>query len=351
MKFAVGYQMSEQGEEPFSTIVRDYLEHIAEIYFPWGDMPSGRASIAGRRGYTDWTWQERLESDLLEIKGMGIKLDLLFNANCYGGGAVSLRLENQVISLLEHLEDAVGGVDTVTTTSLAVARTVKKHFPQIEVRASVNMRLGEERAMELVSGLFDGYYVQREYNRNIKHIKELKEWADDRGKKLYMLANSGCMACCPGQTFHDNMVAHESEIDETANIPGWTPHVCWNQLRESENWHLLLENSWIRPEDLSRYDNLFPIVKLATRMHAHPRMVLQAYTSRKYRGNLLDLFEPGFSPSLAPYIIDNQRFPQAWFQMTSTCSRKCRTCGYCRELLQSLLVCMEPEVLDSSLSR
>ncbi len=338
MKFAVGYQLSEASEEPFVQLVRDFLPHVAEVYFPWADLPSGRAALTSRRGYTDWTGQHRLESDLRSLRELGVRLDLLFNANCYGARAASTYLENQVRSVLAHLESLVGGIETVTTTSLAVARTVKRHFPAVEVRASVNMRIGTIEAMRYVSGLFDGFHVQREHNRDLNYLRELKAWADQAGKRLYLLANSGCLAYCPGQTFHDNMVAHEAEIDETANLPGWTPHVCWHLYRDRANWPAVLQGSWVRPEDLHHYEGLFQTVKLATRMHARPRAVLAAYAGRRWRGNLLELLEPGFAPALAPFILENDRFPDDWFEQTSACERRCRRCSYCREVLAQVLV-------------
>lgn len=338
MKFAVGYQLTDEGDDSFVELVRDYREHIAEVYFPWMNMPSGRAALTSRRGLTDWTGQARLEKDLRALKEMGVKLDLLFNANCYGRLAVSQELENLVGSIVAHLEDAVGGAEIVTTTSLAVARTVKRHFPDVESRASVNMRIGTVRGMEYVKGLFDSFHVQRDYNRDFARLGELKAWADKHQKKLVMLANSGCMAFCSGQSFHDNMVAHEAEIDETLNIPGWTPHVCWHNLRDRENWVWLLQNTWVRPEDLHYYEDLFPVVKLATRMHANPRMVVHAYANRRHAGNLLDLFEPGFGPALAPYVIDNTRFPEDWFEKVTQCRKLCDQCDYCAKVLEKVLV-------------
>ena len=148
MKFAVGYQLAEEEEEPFVHLVRDFRDHIEEVYFPWADMPSGRAPLNTRRGYTDWGAQEYLEHELEALKGMGIKLDLLFNANCYGRLAASQYLENQVVSLLDYLGQKVGGVDIVTTTSPAVARTVTRNFPDADVRASVNMRIGTVKGMQ-----------------------------------------------------------------------------------------------------------------------------------------------------------------------------------------------------------
>jgi len=345
MRFAIGYQLPDEDEEPLVDIVRDYLDHVAEIYFPWSDMPSGRAPLTTRRGYTDWTAQHRLEADLRALRDLGLKLDVLFNANCYGRLAVSQHLANRVISVLDHLDTVVGGADIVTTTSPAVAHVVKESFPEVEVRASVNMRIGTVQGMRYLAHLFDGYYVQRDFNRELGHLRGLKQWADENGKKLYLLANSGCLRFCSGQTFHDNLVAHEEEVDETLNVPNWTPHTCWNFLRDRRHWPAVLQATWIRPEDLHHYDDLFPLAKLATRMHARPRAVVHSYVKGRCRGNLLDLFEPGYSPAFSPCIVDNERFPEDWFERTSDCGGQCHKCGYCEAVLEQVLVNVDTETL------
>ena len=338
MKFAVGYQLPEADEEPFVDIVGDYADHIAEVYFPWADLPSGRAALLSRRGHTDWSGQRRLEADLLAVREMGIRLDLLFNAACYGRYAASEFLANRVISVLEHLERIAGGADVVTTTSPAVAWTIQRHFPGVEVRASVNMRIGTVAGMEYVEDLFDSFCVQREHNRDPGRLQELKAWADAHGKGLTMLANSGCLAHCSGQAFHDNMVAHEAEIDETAPLAGFTPHVCTAYFADRDHWPMILANTWVRPEDLHHYEGLFDVVKLATRQHARPRMVIDGYVRRRHRGNLLELLEPSHARLLAPYILDNERFGADWFDRSSGPATALRGCDYCRDVLQQVLV-------------
>ena len=69
MKFAVGFQLYEGNEEPFSHIVNTYKAHISEVFFAWQDIPTGRSSVATRHGYTDWTVQQRMEEELRAIKG------------------------------------------------------------------------------------------------------------------------------------------------------------------------------------------------------------------------------------------------------------------------------------------
>ena len=337
MKFSVGFQLYENGEETFSDIVRTYNEYISEVFFAWPEMPSGRGDVLVHSGDVQDV-QQRMERELKEIKEMGVKLDLLFNANCYGAESLSEKLACKVCSVIEHLESVGCGVEIVTTTSLAIAHTVKKFFPQIEVRASVNMKIGTIKGMEYVSDLFDSFHVQREYNRDLAHLNELKNWADKNGKKLVLLANSGCFTHCSGQIFHDNNVAHESEICKMQNIEGFNPYVCWRSLRHRSNWVKLLQNTWIRPEDIHNYEGLFDTVKLATRIHRLPGLVIDAYSRRRYFGNVLDLFEPTFSASIAPFIIDNSAFPKNWFDKTSTCDKICYRCNYCDEVLKKVLM-------------
>ncbi len=338
MKFAVGFQLYDVGEEPFSSIVQAYRDSISEVFFPWQDFATGRSPVATRHGFTDWTAQARTEEELKKIKAMGIKLDLLFNGNCYGQYAISEKLANSVCSVIAHLEEIDCGVDIITTASPAIAHTVKKHFKKIEVRASVNMKIGTVKGMHYLSDLFDSFHVQRDYNRNIPHLKMLKEWADQNGKKLIMLANSGCFRDCSGQIFHDNLVAHESEVCEVENIKDFTPYVCWRALKDRKNWSMLLQNTWVRPEDLHHYEGIFDTVKLATRMHTHPGMVIDAYVRGKYYGNTLDLFEPGFGRAIAPYVMDNSAFPKDWFEKTTNCDKQCHKCGYCEGVLKKLLL-------------
>lgn len=341
IKYAIGYQLPDEQGESFTEMVRTYQNDIAEVYFPWMDTPTCRAPLSEQRGYVDWTAQKQLEDDLRAIKECGVKVDILFNANCYGGEAVSQRLANRISSILDYLNEVIGGVEIATTTSPAIAHIIKKNFPEIELRASVNMRIGTIKGMEYLDHLFDSFHLQREYNRDFARIEELKSWTDTHGKKLIMLANSGCMRFCSGQIFHDNLVAHEQEIDETHNIADWNPHLCWNFFKDRKNWVHILQNTWIRPEDIHHYDGIFPVVKLATRMHSRPEMVIKAYIEQKFYGNLLDLCEPGFSPLLAPYIIDNTSFPEDWFEKTSKCKKNCNTCDYCQQVLEKVLKKME----------
>ena len=336
MKFAVGYQQTDTGE-PFSAIVRDYRESIAEVYFPWPGSASGRAALGRIDGAADWSAQARLEEELAEIRSLNVRLDLLFNANCYGGEAISSAFRNRIVSILAYLNGKGVLPEIVTTTSPFVAHVVRSEYPGIEIRASVNLRIDSTLAMEYLSDLFDSFYLRRDLQRDLARVQRFHQWCAGHGKKLLLLANSGCLLNCPAQTFHDNLVAHDSEVDGRRN-ERYLPHLCWRLYRERRHFVEFLRSSWLRPEDLRAYEPWIPVVKLATRQHSHPRMVIGAYAARHFRGNLLDLMEPSFSAAFAPYLIDNEQFPDDWRESMS-CSdpANCTHCGRCETLLARVL--------------
>jgi len=289
-------------------------------------------------GYIDWTAGEQMEKELSAIRQKGVRLDLLLNANCYGAESLSRHLSNKILSVIDHLCERVGGVDAVTTASPFIAECVKKHFPAIRVRASVNMSIGTVKGMDYLGDLFDSFYLQREYNRDLSRVRLMSEACKERGKELFMLANSGCLNFCTGHIFHDNLVAHEKDIASMCNVEGFEPLTCKRYLSKPENRHAFLQGSWVRPEDIHNYEGLVSGVKLATRTHAHPGLVISAYARGKFSGNLLDLCEPGYGAIFAPYVIDNTRMPKDFFDRVTSCDKQCHKCNYCHSALEEALI-------------
>ena len=335
MCFAAGYPHFADGA-PFAEIA---LRHpaVREVYFPWVDEPSGRPKLGFEEEDDPDELAAALKRDLTRLKDAGIKLDLLLNANCYGAEAMSNALAKHVEDIFEKLDSWGCKPETCTVASPFVARTVKALAPDVEVRASVNMRLTTLQAFRYLSPLFDSYYLGRDVQRNLETVKRFSDWCHANGKRLCILANSGCLRNCPWQTYHDNLIAHSDEAMKTGNVRGWNPHLCWTLYKDRKNFAEILKSTWVRPEDIGRYEGLVDVVKLATRQHANPDMVISAYERGAFEGNLLDLFEPGFSPAFFPQFVDNAAFPSDWFDRTSSCPRECTQCGYCESALAKVL--------------
>jgi len=336
MKFSIGYKLPTEG---YSTLelVREYLDSVEEVYFALPGQSSGRAPL-GRDA--DWTPEETrnvLFDELAAVAELGVKPVLLYNAACYGQDAISKTFAKQIVEETRYLEKTIR-LACVTTTSPFVARVLKEAGFAGEIRASVNMKLGTPRAMEPLLEMFDGFYLQRDRQRNLAYVKSMYEWTHARGKRLYLLVNSGCLRDCPFQAFHDNLVAHEAEIAKQNNPPSRFPAPCWEFLSKPENRRRILQNTWIRPEDLKQYVPYCDGMKLATRMHDNPRLVLHAYSTGKSPGNLLDLTEPSYSLLMKGEILDPGRFPDDWFETTRCCDGRCDMCDYCRNIAERAFV-------------
>jgi hypothetical protein len=287
LKLSVGYFLPDRYS--ICDCLEQYGEAVAELYFPVRDMPDGRGmSIFGEAE------EKEMLAELKEIKSKGIKLNMLWNANCYGAQALSKDLADKVKRTIEKLFTYIE-FEIVTTSSLFIASVIKKTFKELEVRASVNMDIGSKNEIRYLENYFDSFCVARSLNRDKKNLKELSAYAHSSGKKVYLLANSGCLQNCPAHAFHDNLVAHEHEIARHENLMQFKG-ICWDFYGKNRSQKDFWENStWVLPEQIDDYEGIVDGIKIATRVHSNPGMVIEAYAQRYYDGNVLGLMEPDFS--------------------------------------------------------
>lgn len=335
MKLMVGYQLCETDDFIREIIRRK--EQIQEVYFSWGNMPNGRHTALVHKDLMPWQVQQHQMQDLQELCDAGLAFNLLLNGNCYGRQSLARSFLNTVCDTVDDLAYRYRLV-SVTTTSPVIARCLKQNFPELEIRASVNMEIGTVQGMAYLADCFDSYYMKREFNRSENQIRKLKKWCDDNGKKLYMLANSGCLNHCSARQFHDNLVAHENEIREMDNAV--TFHgICREYLtRETDKSALIRNLNFVRPEDLHLYDEWFTAAKLATRVSRYPARILRAYAEGHYSGNVLDLLEPDHAECLYPDILENSLFPADFGTKMLHCPQDCETCSYCRDVFATARV-------------
>lgn len=320
LKFSVGYQLPDRWR--FSDIVSAFAPDIEEVYFPWIDVANGRGiGIVGEGE------QRILEDELAVMRAAGVRLNMLWNAPCYGAQSLSSELERKIDAAIRKLLEGVG-LEAVTTASLFVADCVKKRFPKIDVRASVNMGVGSVAGLACLAPYFDSFYVARELNRFPERIRALKEWCDAHGKRLGLLANSGCLRECPAHAFHDNLVAHEAEIAQAPSPWCGFRGVCWDYYADPANRvSFLADSTWIRPEEIDAYAELVHGVKLATRVHRNPERIIEGYVGRRFSGNILGLMEPDFSGVCR---VENEAFSAEWLENFGRLSDAARD-AFCRK--------------------
>ena len=338
MKFSVGYQLTKNGG--FISAVKENRDKIGEIYFALPGFANGRNGRNTEMNLTDYEYRVLQEAELHELSGLGIPFNWLLNAECYGRHAQSRAFFNKIGDTADYLISRYG-LGSVTTTSPLIAKFFKQNFPETDVRASVNMEIGTVTGMEYVAEYFDSFYLKRECNRNFAEIEKAKSWCEKNGKRLFGLANSGCLSYCSVHTFHDNLVAHEDETAETDNAYAFEGQ-CRIFLKDEEKrkrW--LTVSNFIRPEDVRLYEGLFDGLKLATRVNRNAAGVIRAYCTGSFSGNLPELFEPDHSALFYPCVIENKKIPDDFGIKTAGCDKRCDECGYCEKALANALLCLE----------
>ena len=330
-KFAIGYDYSEN--KSFIKVIEPYISTIKEVYFSWPGMISGRPVVDAK--ITEKV-KAKLFTDLSWCRSNNIMLDLLFNANCYGEIAYSETLRYQVYDIIEELKSNGLFPEVVTTTSQYIAKVIKIKYPEIDIRASVNMRIESTKSMEFISDIFDSFYICRDIQRNLDTIKRFYDWSEKHNKKMCLLANSSCLRCCPVQIWHDNFICHENwRGEEQEFILRYPYRLCGRHLSNDDNLVDVLRMSWIRPEDLHYYEPFVHTIKLATRRTSYPELMLQAYCQGSYDGNLLEVI----GINRKDIIFDNKSFPDNWVEskIAQDCALNCNECGKCQMLLKKIL--------------
>ena len=341
-KFAFGYFFEKRAGKSFRDLAEEYAPYLAEVYFPWPGLMSARELNGDQEKQ-----RRQLIDDMLFCRSKGMQLDLLMNATCYGDTSFTVKQSDDFLANLKLLGKAGIMPEIVTTTSPYIATVAKKYSEGIDRRASVNMRLNSTLAMEYVADSFDSYYICRDIQRDLPTMKTFAAWAQKNGKKLCMLANSACLRYCPWQTFHETLLSHDflhifGEMKET----GLPPTLCTGIMRE-KRFEELLRGSWIRPEDLHRYIPYVSVVKLSTREADRPDLILKAYTSGSYDGNLMLLLDPTFAFFANSMIFDNKAFPQEWSEgkIAGICANHCTHCGKCAKVME-LVFKHDPKLPD-----
>ena len=340
MNWLVGYQLLEK--DVFLEEILKRKNNIGEIYFSYGDLPNGRHETGLHSILPKWEAKARIDEDLAVLRDNGLKFNLLLNGNCYGDAALSKKF---IISVLDTV-DEVGekfSLSSITTTSPILAGIIKENFPNLEIRASVNMELRTIEGMEYLANTFDGFYIGRELNRNISELKKLREWCLKMGKKSYLLANSGCLNFCSARQFHDNLVAHEKGIAAMDNVQNFKG-ICADYFKNTADKSLYLKRlNFIRPEDIHLFESLADGIKLATRVNFNPAQVLAAYDDGKYSGNLLELLEPNHAERLYPQLIENSKISSNFSKTAYFCGGRCseHNCNVCEKAVNSALYTLE----------
>jgi collagenase-like PrtC family protease len=236
----------------------------------------------------------------------GLEFSYLLNAPCLGNLQYSKKGYGQLIELLEWIDQS--GADSVTIGMPYLIDLVRERFPRLKVKVSTTARVNTVRkALQYEAMGVEEIIIDEHINREFKTLEAIRKAV---GCNLELILNNICLWQCPYNYEHVNHDGHSSREGEQEDYcylqyPGY---LClYRKLTEPVE---LLKSPWIRPEDVSAYEELgYDSFKITERFKRTPLLLehVQAYESRRYDGNLLDLFtlprKGAFTPVHLEYFI------------------------------------------------
>lgn len=323
MKFSIWY--NEQNS--FFDLLEKYKNNISSVYFaaPSELIPSGRPMIQ------DSNYENQI-SKLIEICNRNsIKTILTLNATTEWKNTWD---KDHMLHIISYIKKLIKEwLTSVSLTNLLYVRFIKKAIPDIEIYSSVNCYVKTlEQAIYLKKLWIDILTIDRDINRNISLIKQIKEktWL-----QLQIMLNEGCIKNCPFRHTHFNIIANQVEDNIRNKEAGKYNLVerfsCTPLL--SENKRIIFRMPIIRPEDLVYFDWIWDYFKLVTRWLPTEKieLMLQSYVNGFYHWNLFDILDMSIIDYhlIVPYIDNDKLTRLNFFTDLQKCPWDCDTCNNC----------------------
>lgn len=308
--------------------------HIREIYLSGPQEYAGSGRISPVQSFDDFA------NTVNRIHQEGIRVNLLMNSVCEGSEWYSAGVLKDTMDYLTRVfED--NGVEAITIANPMYIREVRKHFPQVEICASV---LGDidciDKAIIYKKAGADAFTPDVNINRNLRLLKKIRE---KTGLEIKLMVNEGCLFKCPFRKFHFNYISHRSRNPGTDGIRGEDNVFSLNciQVTRSDPAQIL-KSGWIRPEDLERYEEISKFFKLVGRTSSVAMICrsLEAYMRQTWDGDLLELMAGNLYSYGMSYLVhlDNRSLDDAgFFEKVTSCDRECIDCDFCEKLAGRLI--------------
>jgi collagenase-like PrtC family protease len=269
----------------------DGLAQIPEVASVYAKLPFDLVG-GGRAGavlpFVDW---DTAATYIRAAHQRGLSFCYLLNAPCLGNLEQTKEGKERLLAFVGRLVDL--GVDSVSTSNLALTALVRRNYPDLSIRGSVlswptNLpRLKYQESL----GVDPLILPYSEFNRDFQTLARIRTGLSC---DIVLFANISCIYHCHYLAEHACSVGHASQGNlGSQKMHSMLDSYLWQCTRRRlMHPELFLMSRWIRPEDLHVYEALgieeFKIID-RSRSTAWLLRATKAYASRSYDGNLLDI--------------------------------------------------------------
>lgn len=182
--------------------------------------------------------------------------------------------------------------------------------------------------------------LDRSLNRKSGQLAEITEAIRKRWPQLQveLLANEGCLSYCPSRLTHEALISFSNCCKvgiDTKRLNDNLACVRWL----SDAPYRILGSPFIRPEDVSFYEDKADVIKICGRTLGPMflKRTIGAYVMGTWNYNLLELLDA--SHWMADYWdLPNRTLPKNFLEKSMLCRHDCTICFYCKELFEKLAV-------------
>lgn len=370
MNFSIAYN----GDLEFLDSLKDY-RMVTHVFGSTNSEVTGNGRNA--LGMSPLS-KANIEKAVLKAHENNIKFNYLLNSSCMGNKEFANSKYREIVGLLAWLESI--GVEMVTIANPYIIEICKSRFPGLKISlSSFAMVESVERAKMFDDLGVDEITVRENINRDLRLLRKIQKSVSC---DIQVLANQTCLHFCPYQFYHDNVMSHGSQTDGNSNPVFFDYCILKCVSRKFKEPVEIMKAGWIRPEDLSTYEE-FGInkFKLTDRGKSTEWLmnVVRGYSERQYQGNLAEILnivqiqnkkdddstanKPVFDDEKKNMIkmiraflrlnvsIDNSKLDGFIDHFRKSDCRKvsCAECGYCQLVADRALTFPNQEAVTKSL--
>ncbi|MFZ7132818.1 MAG: hypothetical protein ACOWWR_10710 [Eubacteriales bacterium] len=328
LEFSVPYNEDSRSLDDIFNLKNHGGNRITEIYLSGPQEYSASGRVMDQLGI------EAFFNTIKKINSAGLKVNLVINSTCEGDEWYTPATLKKTIDYLTvaHKEYHV---ESVTIANPIYMRQIRRHFPKIEICASVLSDIDCLQKAVIFTDMGANIITpDTSINRNLELLKQIKETTRT---KLRIMVNEGCLYKCPFRKFHFNYVSHLSKKSGMEFV--FVPY-CNSVI--DKDYSQILKSSWIRPEDLRKYKNITNYFKIVGRDLPTSKVIrsMKAYMEEDWDGDLMDIV----ASSLGAYAnnkgvyVDNKKLGEInFFERVTNCQQDCYSCHYCENVAMEVV--------------